>query len=72
MSGGGGGSGGGGPVTSEEEKALYGIQAEIAREQWDEYKRLGLPIQENAGCGVIQAYICKRICHQRRAGRGRR
>ena len=30
-----------------EERALYSTQAEIAREQWDEYKRLGVPIQES-------------------------
>ena len=45
MSGGGGGSGGD-QGASAEERALYGTQADIAREQWDEYKRLGVPIQE--------------------------
>ena len=42
-----GGGGGGGGQASKEERALYGTQAEIAREQWDEYKRLGTPIQED-------------------------
>ena len=40
-----GGGGGGGGETSAEEKALYQAQADIAREQWDEYKTLGSPIQ---------------------------
>ena len=40
-----GGGGGGGGETSAEEKALYQAQADIAREQWDEYKMLGSPIQ---------------------------
>ena len=47
MSGGGGGSPApAAPEASKEERALYATQAEISREQWDEYKRLGLPIQE--------------------------
>ena len=49
MSGGGGGSSPApaAPQASGEERALYSTQAEIAREQWDEYKRLGVPIQES-------------------------
>ena len=49
MSGGGGGSSPApaAPQASSEERALYSSQAEIAREQWDEYKRLGVPIQES-------------------------
>ena len=50
MSGGGGGSSpapAAAPQASSEERALYSTQADIAREQWDEYKRLGVPIQES-------------------------
>ena len=47
MSGGGGGSAPApDPQASAEERKLYKTQAEISRQQWDEYKRLGLPIQE--------------------------
>ena len=45
MSGGGGGGGSPGSGPSEEERALYQTQADISREQWDEYKTLGRPIQ---------------------------
>ena len=31
---------------SKEERALYQTQADIAREQWDQYQTLGRPIQE--------------------------
>ena len=41
-----GGGGGGGSKASKEERELYKAQADIARGQWDEYKKLGSPIQE--------------------------
>ena len=46
MSGGGGGGGSPASGPSEEERALYQTQADISREQWDQYQTLGRPIQE--------------------------
>ena len=64
MSGGGGGSGGGAQASAEE-RALYGTQAEISREQWDEYTKLGRPIQEQlaseAGAPVSESEYATNI-----------
>jgi len=41
------GGGSGGKQESAEARELYRIQGQIAREQWDEHKRLGSPVLEN-------------------------
>lgn len=58
MSSGGGGSGGG--QESAEARQLYRIQGDIARDQWDEHKRIGSPVLAGLGEDALRGSESRR------------